>query len=269
MFKCHLPAKDGQDKKFGCIFCCQSASSAAGRLPVLFGEKQYLSHILDVHTGEGRWPDESVLIRVGAMVCKSWPENDDWDLLLLDGAGDDSNDAEAGTDSLDSLSRQASTTSGLEAVSEIEAMTPSLPELDREETDRAELSAAPILTPTSSTSSVPVLPSIGYSIRHTANSSSGASLIEEVVEEEDSDWPMQFSFSEERQPQVVESHATIRPQPSSATFDTAQYAFLAGSINAADAITDPMTNMSVNVTEEEETKVVPIVRTTTAYLSLQ
>lgn len=278
MFICHLPSKGLHDKKFGCIFCCHSAGG--NKLPVLFGEQQYLGHIYDVHMGQGRWPDKNVMDRVGAIISKTWPEQDQWDLLLLDLPADSTAESEAGKQSLDSFSRQASTTSGPDA-GQVDLTAPAPPELDREETDRFELDDTAVLTPTSSSSSIPpVLPSIGYGNKPTANSSSGASLIEEVAEgeDEDSEWPLQYKFSEENGMTKGNSSATIQRAPSSA-FDSGYHAWIAGAIagpstavNATASITQGMAHMAMepgDFHDDKEPLVEPVTRRTTAYLSLQ
>jgi len=278
MFKCHLPAQDSQDKKFGCIFCCYSASSAGNKLPILFGEKQYLGHILDVHMGEGRWPDENVLHRVGAIVSSTWPDHKNWDLLLVDGPDHSAIEPGAAVESLDPLSRQVSAASEVDS-GVVEIASPPIPELDREETFRSELAGTAVLTPTSSSSSIPpVLPSIGYSSRHTANSSSGTSLIEEAVEEEDSDWPLQYTFSEDAsktESPVMNSITTIRRAPSAATDISSHHAFLASAIagpSIAAALTQSVSPDSIEFADlhnNEKPQVNPIIPRTTAYLSLQ
>lgn len=280
MFKCHLPSKGHADRKFGCVFCSHSASS--NRLPVFHAEAQYLGHILDVHMGEGRWPDETVLGRLGAVVSSTWPDHDNWDLLLLNLDDENaSSESRAGSESFVSLSRQASVASGQDS-EQVYGTTPGIPELDRDETDRFELSGTAVLTPTSSSGSIPpILPSIGYGNKHTATSSSDASLLEEVVEEEDSDWPMHHPFPEDndlREQTQSKSSATIRPAPSSA-FDTAHYAFLAGAIagpsagpSTTAAITKGMSHMTIRseaIDDEDEPQAGPVVRSPTAYLSLQ
>jgi len=231
--------------------------------------------------GEGRWPDDTVLRRLGAFVSSTWPDHDGWDLLLLNLDDENVSESRAGSESLTSLSRQASVASGQESAQTYGA-SPGIPELDRDETDRFELSGTAVLTPTSSSGSIPpILPSIGYSNKHTGNSSSDASLLEEVVEEEDSDWPMHHPFSEDNdfgEQTKSTSGATIRPAPSTA-FDTAHYAFLAGAIagpsagpSTTAAITQGMSHMSIRseaIDDEDDPQVGPVVRRPTAYLSLQ
>jgi len=285
MFKCHLPSRGHEDRKFGCVFCSHSASKAGNKLPVFHAEAQYLGHILDVHMGEGRWPDEMILGRLGAVVSSSWPDHDKWDLLLLNLDDENASEPTAGSDSLVSLSRQASVASGQDSgqlttspgIPELNRDEAARFELDRDEADRFELSGATVLTPTSSSGSIPpILPSIGYGNKHTANSSSDASILEEVAEEEDSDWPMQYPFPTDidiKEQTKQNSSATIRPAPSTA-FDTAHYAFLAGAIAGPStqlaAITRNMSRTNIgDLGDDDEPQFVPVRRTTTSFMALQ
>jgi len=79
---------DQEVDKFGCVLCSsQPIVSVMATLPIFEGEVELLQHIQEMHVGEGKWPEETTMDRVGCVVCKrgsSGPEHDDWALLLLE-----------------------------------------------------------------------------------------------------------------------------------------------------------------------------------------
>jgi len=53
-------------------------------LPYFHGERAFLSHIQEMHVGDGRWPEGHMKYRAGCVVSNVYPPDDDnWDLLLL------------------------------------------------------------------------------------------------------------------------------------------------------------------------------------------
>jgi hypothetical protein len=83
LFKCHLPAKTGDDKAYGCVFCASPVGPTIGALPVFRGDRAFLMHIQDQHIGDGRWPTGPTKYRVGCTVDSDIPEDNTWDILLI------------------------------------------------------------------------------------------------------------------------------------------------------------------------------------------
>ena len=81
----HVKAKTKAAVSFGCVLCSSSHVTApSGMLPIFDGERAFMEHIQEVHVGDGQWPEGPAKSRTGCVVSKYWPDDDNWDLLLLD-----------------------------------------------------------------------------------------------------------------------------------------------------------------------------------------
>jgi hypothetical protein len=83
LFKCHLPAKEGNDKAYGCVFCASTSGPIIVALPVYRGDRAFLTHIQNAHIGDGKWPSGETRYRVGCKVDDARPQDDNWDILLI------------------------------------------------------------------------------------------------------------------------------------------------------------------------------------------
>jgi len=84
----HVQAKARDTLGFGCVLCSSvRIGDTWESLPYFHGERAFLDHIQEVHVGGGRWPEGHVKDRAGCVVSKGYPDDDTWDLLLLDWDG--------------------------------------------------------------------------------------------------------------------------------------------------------------------------------------
>jgi len=84
----HVQTKSKDAVSFGCVLCSSPLIAAAsGMLPIFDGERAFLEHIQEAHVGEGQWPEGHAKYRAGCVVSKGYPDDDTWDLLLLEWDG--------------------------------------------------------------------------------------------------------------------------------------------------------------------------------------
>jgi len=84
----HVQAKSKDSVSFGCVLCSSPLIAAAsGILPIFDGERAFLEHIQEAHVGDGQWPEGHASFRAGCVVSKGYPDDDNWDLLLLEWDG--------------------------------------------------------------------------------------------------------------------------------------------------------------------------------------
>jgi len=84
----HVQTRSKDSISFGCVLCSSPLIAAAsGMLPVFDGERAFLQHIQEAHVGEGQWPEGHAAFRAGCVVSKGYPDDDNWDLLLLEWDG--------------------------------------------------------------------------------------------------------------------------------------------------------------------------------------
>lgn len=84
----HVLARSKDAVSFGCVLCSSSLiANSSGMLPIFDGERAFLEHIQEAHVGEGQWPEGHAKYRAGCVVSKGYPDDDAWDLLLLEWDG--------------------------------------------------------------------------------------------------------------------------------------------------------------------------------------
>jgi len=88
LMRCHVQARSNVTVSFGCVLCSSPlVADSSEILPIFDGERAFLQHIQEAHVGEGQWPEGHARYRAGCVVSKGYPDDDNWDLLLLDWDG--------------------------------------------------------------------------------------------------------------------------------------------------------------------------------------